>query len=119
MTLTRNMAGAAARIDALIDQEQARFRQTHPRAAAAWAEGRKHFLYGGPSHWMRRWAGGFPIYVDEAKGAHIRDVDGHDYIDFCLGDTGGMCGHAPEAVTRAALRQLQRGTTMMLPTEDS
>ncbi|TGT11115.1 aminotransferase class III-fold pyridoxal phosphate-dependent enzyme, partial [Mesorhizobium sp. M8A.F.Ca.ET.213.01.1.1] len=28
-------------------------------------------------------------------------------------------GHAPEAVTRAALRQLQNGTTMMLPTEDS
>jgi glutamate-1-semialdehyde 2,1-aminomutase len=68
---------------------------------------------------MRRWAGGFPIYVEDASGAHIRDIDGHDYVDFCLGDTGAMCGHAPEAVTQAAVRQLVRGTTTMLPTEDS
>ncbi|MCP3395015.1 transaminase [Bradyrhizobium sp. CCGB12] len=103
----------------LIDAEQERFKTLHPRSAAAWQEGGRNFLYGGPSHWMRRWAGGFPIYVDEADGAHIRDIDGRDYIDFCLGDTGGMCGHAPEAVTEAALCQLKRGTTMMLPTEDS
>ncbi|MBR1177187.1 aminotransferase class III-fold pyridoxal phosphate-dependent enzyme [Bradyrhizobium sp. KB893862 SZCCT0404] len=103
----------------LIKREQERFLTQHPRSAMAWKEGRQHFLYGGPSHWMRRWAGGFPIYVDRARGAHIRDIDGHDYVDFCLGDTGGMCGHAPEFVTEAALRQLTRGTTTMLPTEDS
>ena len=108
-----------ASVNALIDREQARFLQLHPRSANAWEEGKRHFLYGGPSHWMRRWAGGFPIYVEEAGGAHIRDVDGLDYVDFCLGDTGGMCGHAPEAVTQAALHQLRRGATMMLPTEDS
>ncbi len=103
----------------LLDREQARFAADRPKSAAAWTEGKKSFLYGGPSHWMRRWAGGFPIYVAEAKGAHIRDIDGHDYVDFALGDTGGMCGHAPEAVTQAAMWQLQNGTTMMLPTEDS
>ena len=109
----------AATVSELLDREQERFAREHPRSAAAWAEGKKHFLYGGPSHWMRRWAGGFPVYAAAAKGAHIRDIDGHDYVDFALGDTGGMCGHAPEAVTKAALRQLQNGTTMMLPTEDS
>jgi len=109
----------AETVDSLIEREQQRFHARHPRSAEAWLKGKQHYLYGGPSHWMRRWAGGFPIYVDEARGAHIRDIDGHDYIDFALGDTGGMCGHAPEPVTRAALRQLQRGTTMMLPTEES
>ena len=109
----------AETIDRLIDAEQSRFAGAHTRSAAAWARGREHFLYGGPSHWMRRWAGGFPVYVDEARGCHVRDIDGHDYVDFCLGDTGGMCGHAPEAVTRAAVKQLQRGTTHMMPTEDS
>ncbi|MCP1834232.1 glutamate-1-semialdehyde 2,1-aminomutase [Bradyrhizobium sp. USDA 4532] len=106
-------------LNRLLDAEQERFRALHPRSAAAWQEGRQHYLYGGPSHWMRRWAGGFPVYAEEAQGAHIRDIDGRDYIDFCLGDTGGMCGHAPEAVTEAALAQLKRGATMMLPTEDS
>lgn len=106
-------------LNRLIDAEQERFRNLHPRAVEAWQEGKQHFLYGGPSHWMRRWTGGFPIYADEAKGAHIRDIDGCDYIDFCLGDTGAMCGHAVEAVTEAATRQLKRGATTMLPTEDS
>lgn len=106
-------------IDRLIDREQARFAERHPRSAAAWAKGREHYLYGGPSHWMRRWAGGFPVYVERADGARVVDIDGHAYADFCLGDTGGMCGHANPAVTRAALEQLQRGTTTMLPTEDS
>lgn len=109
----------AETIERLIDAEQSRFAESHPRSAEAWARGREHFLYGGPSHWMRRWAGGFPVYVDEARGCHVRDIDGHDYVDFCLGDTGGMCGHAPEAVTRAAVKQLERGTTHMMPTEDS
>jgi len=68
---------------------------------------------------MRRWAGGFPIYVDHARGAELTDIDGNTYTDFCLGDTGGMCGHAHEAITEAALTQLGRGTTTMLPTEDA
>ena len=106
-------------VDSLIDREQARFRETHPRSAEAWARGREHFLYGGPSHWMRRWAGGFPIYMTVAKGAHLTDLDGRSYVDFCLGDTGGMCGHGPEAVTVAAARQLANGASTMLPTEDS
>jgi glutamate-1-semialdehyde 2,1-aminomutase len=106
-------------VDSLIEREQARFRETHPRSAEAWARGREHFLYGGPSHWMRRWAGGFPIYVTGAKGAHLTDLDGRSYVDFCLGDTGGMCGHGPEAVTVAAARQLANGASTMLPTEDS
>jgi glutamate-1-semialdehyde 2,1-aminomutase len=109
----------AAALDRLIDAEQARFLRLHPRSAAAWREGQRHFLYGAPSHWMRRWAGGFPIYVEAASGAHVRDIEGRDYVDFCLGDTGAMCGHAPEAVTRAVTRQISRGATMMLPTEDS
>ena len=119
VTAAARSNSSAAAIDRLLDREQERFLRLHPRSAEAWEQGRRHFLYGGPSHWMRRWAGGFPVYAAQAKGAHIRDIDGHDYVDFCLGDTGGMCGHAPEAVTRAALHQLQNGTTMMLPTEDS
>lgn len=103
----------------MIDAEQARFLRLHPRSAAAWGQGRRHFLYGAPSHWMRRWAGGFPVYVDAAEGAHVRDIDGLDYVDFCLGDTGAMCGHTPEPVLRAAVRQMARGATMMLPTENS
>ncbi len=63
------------------------------------------------------WPGGFPVYLAEARGARVRDVDGNEYVDFCLGDTGAMAGHSPEP-TMAALRE-RAGITAMLPTEDA
>ena len=69
--------------------------------------------------WMMAWAGGFPVFAREASGARIVDVDGHEYIDLCLGDTGAMTGHGPPEVVEAAGAQLARGITTMLPTEDA
>ncbi len=68
--------------------------------------------------WMLRWAGSFPIFVREAHGATFTDVDGNNYIDFCLGDTGAMTGHAPDATVKAITEQAQKGITLMLPYED-
>ena len=36
-----------------------------------------------------------------------RTSTGHEYVDFCLGDTGAMAGHGPEATVRAVERQLR------------
>jgi glutamate-1-semialdehyde aminotransferase len=74
---------------------------------------------GVPMIWMSKWPGPFPIYVDHAKGSHFTDVDGIDYTDFCLGDTGAMCGHAPDATVKAVQQQIAKGSTYMLPTEDA
>ena len=70
-------------------------------------------------HWMVRWAGGFPVFAAEAHGAGFRDVDGLEYVDFCLGDTGAMAGHSPEPTVRAVAEQAARGITLMLPSEDA
>src|SRR5580704_1852318 len=70
-------------------------------------------------NWMKKWAGPFPIFVQSAKGAHFTDVDGHDYIDLCLGDTGAMTGHSPDVVVEAVARQAGKGITLMLPTQDA
>ena len=70
-------------------------------------------------NWMIKWAGPFPLFVESARGARFTDVDGHEYADFCLGDTGAMAGHGPEATARAVEAQLRRGITHMLPTEDA
>jgi glutamate-1-semialdehyde 2,1-aminomutase len=69
--------------------------------------------------WMMRWAGSFPLFVDRARGARFVDVDGLEYVDFCLGDSGAMAGHGPPPAVEAIRRQLDRGTTLMLPTEDA
>jgi glutamate-1-semialdehyde 2,1-aminomutase len=108
-----------AALQSMLDAEQALFAQTHPRSRAAFEAGQAHYLYGAPSHWMRRWAGGFPLAVKRAHGAHLECVDGHDHVDFCLGDSGAMCGHGHPAITEAVAAQLARGATTMLPSEDA
>ena len=40
-------------------------------------------------------------------------------MDFCLGDTGAMAGHAPPATVAAVAAQVARGATAMLPSEDA
>ncbi len=70
-------------------------------------------------HWMVRWPGDYPVFASEAAGARFRDVDGIEYVDFCLGDTGAMTGHSPEPVVRAVAEQAARGITLMLPSEDA
>lgn len=112
-----NIDTAAVRL--MLEREQAGFADTHPESRNCFAAGQQHYLYGTPSHWMRRWAGGFPLYVRNAAGAHVECVDAQRYVDFCLGDTGAMCGHAPAPVTAAVTAQMQRGATLMLPTEDA
>jgi glutamate-1-semialdehyde aminotransferase len=107
------------RLAALMAGEEADFVDRHPRARALHERARGSLLAGVPMNWMVRWAGAFPLYVETAAGAHFTDVDGHDYIDFCLGDTGAMAGHGPAPTIAAVERQLRRGITTMLPTEDA
>ena len=113
MTLDRE------RLAELLADEERRFREAHPRSVAL-AERARHSLLGGvPMHWMVRWAGGFPLFAAAAEGAYLTDVDGHRYLDLCLGDTGAMTGHAPAATVEAVRAQAGRGFTFMLPTEDA
>ena len=70
-------------------------------AAAAASE---HLLAGVPMAWMRRWPGAFPLFVAEPQGGRFVDIDGHGYVDLCLGDTGAMGGHAVPAVDRGHRR---------------
>ena len=107
------------RLSSLMSREWAQFGTDHPRSADLFETARASLLGGVPMPWMVKWAGPFPPYVDVASGAHFRCVDGHDYIDFCLGDTGAMAGHGAAPTIVAVERQLRRGITHMLPTEDA
>lgn len=103
----------------LFAKEAKLFAKTHPKSFAMSQRARGSLLSGVPMHWMTRWPGGFPIFVAEAKGATFKDIDGNSYIDLCLGDTGAMTGHAPEAVKPAILEALDKGITTMLPSENA
>ena len=106
-------------LEQLLADELARFEREHPRSRALAEKAKATLLGGVPMHWMVRWPGGFPVFAVDAHGAHFRDADGLDYVDFCLGDTGAMAGHSPEPTVRAVAEQAQRGITLMLPSEDA
>jgi glutamate-1-semialdehyde 2,1-aminomutase len=104
----------------LAERERATFAERHPRSAAAY--GRADHLFGRvPMTWMNKTAAGFPVYLGTARGNRLTDVDGNEFIDFCLGDTGAMAGHSPAPVVAAVTRRLGElgGATTMMPTEDA
>jgi glutamate-1-semialdehyde 2,1-aminomutase len=107
------------RLKSLMEREQERFVFERPKSKSFYERGKKSLLSGVPMNWMVKWAGAFPPVVREAQGAHFYDVDGHRYVDFCLGDTGAMTGHSPFATAKAIEEQVKRGITLMLPSEDA
>ena len=59
-----------------------------------------------------------PLFIAEARGSHLRTVDGEDFIDF-LGSWGPMLvGHANPGVSEAICRAALRGTSYGAPCED-
>ncbi|MDQ5832198.1 MAG: transaminase [Actinomycetota bacterium] len=101
----------------LLERERERFAQTHPRSRELHEDARGSLLAGVPLSWMAMWVGGHPVYAVEAAGARVVDVDGNEYADLCLGDTGAMAGHMPGPTMRAVAASA--GITTMLPTEDA
>jgi glutamate-1-semialdehyde 2,1-aminomutase len=106
-------------LHALQKREDKRFVDEHPRSAELYRRAQNSLLGGVPMNWMKKWAGAFPVFVKTAKGAHFTDVDGCEYVDLCLGDTGAMTGHSPDIVADAIARRVREGITFMLPTEDA
>jgi len=106
-------------LTALRKIEDQRFLETHKKSGELFAVAKDSMPNGVPMSWMSKWPGAYPVFVEEAKGASFVDVDGNTYIDFCLGDTGSMTGHSPDATVSAIREQVGRGLSAMLPTKDA
>jgi glutamate-1-semialdehyde 2,1-aminomutase len=107
------------RAQAFLARERAAYAQRNPASAALAAQANEHLLFGVPLHWMNDWGTPFALHVCQASGAVVTDVDSHRLVDFCLGDTGAMFGHAPAPVAAALVQQATRGYTTMLATADA
>ena len=101
----------------LRGRENQLFLQRTPKSKATFERAHKMLLNGVPMPWMGDWGTANPIFVERASGNRIIDIDGNEYLDFCLGDTGAMFGHSPEPTAKAVAEQVCNGITTMLPTE--
>jgi glutamate-1-semialdehyde aminotransferase len=103
------------RVLALKRREDERFASTHPRSVALRERARKTMPLGVPLSWMAFLYDHAPMFVDEAKGAHFTDVDGHRYVDMSLGITVASTGHTAEPIVRAVDDRMRKGISSISP----
>ncbi|WP_027909266.1 aspartate aminotransferase family protein [Pseudomonas sp. URMO17WK12:I4] len=106
-------------VETFAAREREVFLQRNPKSIELAKRARNSLFGGVPMHWMNDWSMPSSLFVSRAKGARFYDVDGHEYIDFCLGDTGSMFGHSPDPIAKALAEQGANGLTTMLPGEDA
>jgi glutamate-1-semialdehyde 2,1-aminomutase len=95
--------------------ELARYLELTPVSKARWQTATE-YLPGGDSRNSIFWDP-YPIFITEASGAHVIDVDGNDRIDFINTMTTMILGHAFPPVMDAVYEQLSRGVAYNAPNE--
>jgi glutamate-1-semialdehyde 2,1-aminomutase len=108
------------RLTVLLERERAEHQRRTTNSRAAF-EAADHLFGRVPMTWMNKWSGGYPLYLDGAHGNRVTDIDGNEYVDFALGDTGSMAGHSPAATVAAVQDRIgvAGGITTMMPSLDA
>lgn len=78
----------------------------------------RQYIPGGVNSPVRalRAVGESPLFVDHAKGVTFTDIDGNEYIDFCLSWGVFIAGHANPVVQEAVQKAILNGTSYGIPT---
>lgn len=58
-----------------------------------------------------------PLFVSEANGAYITDIDGNRFIDFCMSWGVFILGHNNPRVSQVAIAAVGRGSSYGIPTQ--
>jgi glutamate-1-semialdehyde 2,1-aminomutase len=93
-------------------------RSRNPRSEKLFAAASR-ILPGGVNSPVRAFksVGATPIFISKGRGAHIEDVDGHQYIDYVMSWGPLIHGHAPKGLLKALRDAAARGTSFGAPTE--
>ena len=106
------MATMATTIEGLTASYLEQLSEKAPASHALRQEA-EQVLAGGVSSHFKAWQ---PFYVREAKGAHLTDIDGNDYVDLIMGFGPNSLGHSPDVVVEAVRDVVARGTSLAIAT---
>ena len=76
----------------------------------------KKYLPGGVDSPVRAFKP-YPFFAEKASGSHIYDVDGNDYLDYCLAYGPLVLGHSNPEIVKAVEEQLKLGSAYGVPTQ--
>ncbi len=94
-------------------EEVRRYRARTPLGLAEWDRARQFLPLGVCSNF--RALEPHPFFVRRAGGSRLQDIDGNEYVDWALGQSTLMTGHAHPAVLHAVREQMERGTITCFP----
>ncbi len=83
------------------------------KSKSSYKEASKYLPYGVGSTF--RYFEPYPFYVDRTEGAKVIDVDGNEYIDFCMNYGAQLAGHTHPKIVKALEKQIKRGTLYTMP----
>jgi len=93
------------------------YKSRTPKCAQA-AKRAQAIIPGGVGSAIQFWAP-YPIYVKDSKGSRIWDLDGNEYIDFCMCYAAMVAAHANPVIAEAIAEQAKHGTLYGLPGESA
>ena len=117
MTVTRERALDRDRLRRIGEREEAAYRARTPRSAALLERARRAMPLGVASSFQTY--DPYPLFMADAHGSRITDVDGNEYVDFDMAFGVLAAGHSHPAVAAALQRRAPNGTCYTFPVEDS
>jgi glutamate-1-semialdehyde 2,1-aminomutase len=99
------------------ERETSLFQSRTPRSSSIFKKNRLLTPYGVHSNY--RFNDPYPVYFKKAKGSRIWDVDGNEYVDFCMAFGALVAGHAHPLLTQAMAERIRSGTIFGFETEEA
>jgi len=106
-------------LETIRQHEDAAFRARVPKSLALGARAGASMPSGVPMNWMAGFFRTPPVWAAGGRGATFTDVDGHDYLDFNIGDMSSVLGYAHPRLTEVIAEQAARGVQLFLPVESA
>lgn len=104
-------------ITAIRDREEAAYRSRTSRSAAL-HERALHSLPLGVASTFQAYDP-YPLFMGDARGSRIHDVDGNEYLDFDMAFGVLAAGHSHPLLTEVLTHRVANGTCYTFPVEDS
>jgi len=103
------------RLSVQLHLERESYLSSHEKSMMQKEERSKVLLYKAPMNWMQQWPLAFPVTVDRGEKHRVIDVDGNEYIDFCLGYSAAFPGHGSREVAKALHAAMNKGMVYTMP----
>ena len=116
MTLTTPRSVDRNRVHAIATREEAAYRSRTARSAALHERARGAMPLGVASSFQAY--DPYPLFMGDARGSRIWDVDGNEYIDFDMAFGVLAAGHSHPLLAEALQYRVANGTCYTFPVED-